>query len=152
LTDKRNDINSTEKLLNAIRGKQDEEKDAIGKIPILSQRESLKFPWNNKLSLLFPKKKNYTVGVDISHDFIYLTKVISAPDTGHILLDQKIIKYDEKIETLKLYKCVGSNCVFAGPICLCHSPLYRSAPAYADFRRPGKHLGISGFFPNAASV
>jgi Tfp pilus assembly PilM family ATPase len=37
------------------------------------------------------------VGVDISHDFIYLAKTIKASDGNPILIDQKIIKYDEKV-------------------------------------------------------
>ena len=93
----KSDINSTEKLLNAIRGKQEEANDAIGKTAILFPRELPAPQGNKKLSRLFPDKKNYTVGVDISHDFIYLVKTIKASDGNPILIDQKIIKYDEKV-------------------------------------------------------
>ncbi|MEN6488240.1 MAG: pilus assembly protein PilM [Smithella sp.] len=90
-------INFTEKPLNAIRGKQYEKSDNIGKISILSHKEVATSFWTNKLSRLFSNKKNHTVGIDISHDYIYLVKVISDSDAAPVLINQKIIKYEAKI-------------------------------------------------------
>lgn len=98
MADKTNDINSTEKLLDAIRGKQEEANDDIGKLSISSPQEFPVPQGSKKISRLFPDKKKYTIGVDIGHNFICLAKVIASPDDGApILVDQKIIKYDEKI-------------------------------------------------------
>lgn len=99
MADKTNDINSTEKLLDAIRGKQEEAGDDIGKSSISPPQELLTPQGNKKISKFFPDKKKYTIGVDISHNYICLAKVIASPDYGTpILIDQKIINYDEKID------------------------------------------------------
>ncbi|MGV8059422.1 MAG: pilus assembly protein PilM [Smithellaceae bacterium] len=88
----KNEINSTEKLLNAIRGKQEEVNNEIGSTSILLPKELPVPQKSKKLSRFFPGKKNYTVGIDISHDFIHLAKTISSSDGSPILIDQKIIK------------------------------------------------------------
>jgi hypothetical protein len=90
------DINSTEKLLNVIRGKDKESFNALGK-----QKVSLsgKKP-GEKINIISPKrfldKKVYTVGVDIDREFIHLVK--TAKDSGGrpILVDQKVIKYSQQ--------------------------------------------------------
>lgn len=94
---KKEDINSTEKLLNAIRGKQEEANNKIGNFSILLPKQFPSPKKNKILSMFFPDKKKYTVGIDISHGFILLVKTISASDGSPILVDQKIVKYDEKI-------------------------------------------------------
>ena len=96
LADK-NDINSTEKLLDAIRGKQEEAGKTIETTAISLPKGLPVPPQNKKLTRLFPDKKNYTVGVNISHGFIYLAKTIKADNGNPLLIDQKIIKYDENI-------------------------------------------------------
>jgi Tfp pilus assembly PilM family ATPase len=95
LADK-NDINSTEKLLNVIRGKQEQIIDADRKTAIQLQEE-LPAPLSRiKRSKLFSDKNNYTVGVDIGYDCIRLVKTVKASDGPPILIDQKSIKYDSK--------------------------------------------------------
>ena len=95
----KNDINSTEKLLNVIRGNQEQAIDADGKTAIPLQEESpaprsrIKRP---KFFQLFPDKKNFTVGVDIGHDFIYLAKTVKSSDGSPVLVDQKSIKYNSE--------------------------------------------------------
>ena len=69
-----NDINSTEKLLNVIRGKDKESFSALEKPKIsLSGKKPAK-----KINVILPKhffdKKVYTVGVDIGREFICLVK------------------------------------------------------------------------------
>jgi hypothetical protein len=69
-----NDINSTEKLLNVIRGKDKESFSALGKPKVsLSEKKPAK-----KINIILPKrffdKKVYTVGVDIGREFICLVK------------------------------------------------------------------------------
>ena len=90
-----NDINSTEKLLNVIRGKDKESFHALEKqnVPLLKKQSARKI--NFKSSNRFFDKKVYTVGVDIDSEFIRLVK--TAEDSGGIptLVDQKIIKYSQ---------------------------------------------------------
>jgi hypothetical protein len=90
------DINSTEKLLNVIRGKDKEPFSALGKQKVsLSGKNPAK-----KINTISPKrffdKKVYTVGVDIGREFICLVK--TAKDSGGrpILVDQKVIKYNQQ--------------------------------------------------------
>jgi len=93
----KNDINSTEKLLNVIRGKQEEKINGNKESAASAQENSPSFPPVKKLSKLFSDKKIYTIGVDISHDFILLTKTIKSSDGRPMLVDQKIIEYGEKL-------------------------------------------------------
>lgn len=89
-----NDINSTEKLLNVIRGKDKEsfaskEKSAV---PLFTKKPGKKT--NLTLPKLFFNKNRYTVGIDISEEFIGLAKTKNASDGRPVLVDHKIIKYD----------------------------------------------------------
>ena len=91
-----NDINSTEKLLNVIRGKDKESFSALGKQKVfLSEKKPAK-----KIKVIPPKrffdKKVYTVGVDYDWEFIRLIK--TAKDSGGrpILVDQRVIKYSQQ--------------------------------------------------------
>ena len=91
-----NDINSTEKLLNVIRGKDKESFSALGKQKVsFSEKKPAE-----KINIISPKrffdKKVYTVGVDIDREFIRLVK--TAKDSGGrpILVDQKVIKYGQQ--------------------------------------------------------
>ncbi len=87
------DINSTEKLLNVIRGKDKESFTSKGKLaPPLSKKKPAK-KINFTLPNLFTNKKRYTVGIDISEEFIGLAKAIKSSDGRPVLIDQKIIKY-----------------------------------------------------------
>jgi Tfp pilus assembly PilM family ATPase len=91
-----NDINSTEKLLNVIRGKDKESLRTLGKSKVsLSEKNPRK-----KIKIISPRlfldKKVHTVGVDIDREFINLVK--TAKDSGGrtILVDQKVIKYSQQ--------------------------------------------------------
>ncbi len=98
MVDKKDDINSTEKLLNAIRGKSQEaiaaKENQSDSLPEYSP--ALKI--SQRLANFFPAKEKYSVGVDISHEFIYLAKTIYSSQASPRLIDQKIIKYDEKTD------------------------------------------------------
>jgi Tfp pilus assembly PilM family ATPase len=89
-----NDINSTEKLLNVIRGENIESFASTGKsaLPLPKKKPAKKT--NFTLPKLFINKKRYTVGIDISEEFIGLAKTINASDGRPVLVDQKIIKYN----------------------------------------------------------
>lgn len=91
----KNDINSTEKLLNTIRGKKENEEGQGEKPTILLQQE-LAVP-AKKASRFFRDKRRYTIGVDISDSFIKLVKTLKSNDGIQVFVDQKIIPYDEKI-------------------------------------------------------
>lgn len=93
----KNDINSTEKLLNAIRGKQKEADDAVGNIEVSPSNKLPAQQKDKKISGIFPDKKIYTVGVDIGHDCIHVVKTIKASEDNPILVDQKNIEYDENL-------------------------------------------------------
>lgn len=92
----KNDINSTEKLLNVIRGKQEEAINENKKTTILRQEKFPSLQTGKKLAKIFSDKKIYSIGVDISHDSILLVKTIRSSDHRPILTDQKIINYSEK--------------------------------------------------------
>lgn len=91
------DINSTEKLLNVIRGKDEESFGAFGRQKVSSTAN--KQTKNIKLSLpeSFFHKKRYTVGVDIGREFICLVKTTKNSDKSYSLVDKKIIKYNPEL-------------------------------------------------------
>lgn len=87
------DINSTEKLLNVIRGKSEGLLDAAGKTKLsLSQKKPDKIVKISSYKSLHDKKR-YTIGVDIGQEFISLAKTIKSSDGRSVLTDQKIIQY-----------------------------------------------------------
>jgi Tfp pilus assembly PilM family ATPase len=90
-----NDINSTEKLLNVIRGKDKGSFTSKGKSKILLPKHKPAKKINLTLPKLFTNKKRYTVGIDISEEFIGLAKTINASDGRPVLVDQKIIKHSQ---------------------------------------------------------
>jgi Tfp pilus assembly PilM family ATPase len=89
-----NDINSTEKLLNVIRGKDQESFASKGKSKVLLPKKKLAKKPNFTLPKLFINKKHYTVGIDINEEFIGLAKSINVSEGRPVLVDQKIIKYN----------------------------------------------------------
>ncbi|MBP9013666.1 MAG: hypothetical protein KBG22_08655 [Smithella sp.] len=88
------DINSTEKLLNVIRGKDEESFHA------LSQKSNFPPSHNktNNFKLTFPgifsSKAKYTVGVDLGEEYICLVKSIRHSEHDYSLIDKKIVKLD----------------------------------------------------------
>jgi Tfp pilus assembly PilM family ATPase len=88
-----NDINSTEKLLNVIRGKDKESFSALEKPQVSSSGKKPAKINNVILPKRFFDKKIYTVGVDIGREFICLVKTTKDSDDRPILIDQKVIKY-----------------------------------------------------------
>jgi Tfp pilus assembly PilM family ATPase len=91
-----NDINSTEKLLNVIRGKDQESFSELGKQKVsFSEKKP-----TEKINIISPKrlfdKKVYTVGVDIDREFIRLVKTAKDSVGRPILVDQKVIKYSQQ--------------------------------------------------------
>jgi len=91
------DINSTEKLLNIIRGKDEESFGALGKQKVsLSANKYIK-NINAASSKRFFSKKGYTVGVDVGREFICLVRTAHNSDNRPVLVDKKIIKYDSPL-------------------------------------------------------
>jgi hypothetical protein len=117
-----NDINSTEKLLNVIRGKDKESFSALGKQKVsLSEKKPAK-----KINIISPKrffdKKVYTVGVDIDREFICLVKTTNS-DGRPILVDQKVIKYSQQLsDDLSEFKTLlkSSLIAFCGSVDSCN--------------------------------
>ncbi|MBN1363962.1 MAG: hypothetical protein JW976_04065 [Syntrophaceae bacterium] len=90
------DINSTEKLLNVIRGKE-ESLGVFGQKKFsLTANKQIK---NIKLNLYqrFFNKKKFTVGIDIGRNFICLAKTDKNSDYSYTLVDKKIIRYDPEL-------------------------------------------------------
>ncbi len=90
------DINSTEKLLKVIRGTQktssmpdDEMERASSSQKTISNKHSLNLP------KAFTGKNRFTLGVDIGHDHLYFAKVAKSNDGKPLLVDQKIIKFNQ---------------------------------------------------------
>ena len=116
------DINSTEKLLNVIRGKDEELFSSFGKQRVsLSDKRQIK---NVKFNLpkIFFNKKKYTVGVDIGREFICLVKTAQTSDTSHVLVDKKIIRYDSGLSfESSQFKTLLKSCVvdFCGTVADC---------------------------------
>jgi Tfp pilus assembly PilM family ATPase len=92
-----NEINSTEKLLDVIRGKNIDPPPAIEKnIEPSPKRQKAS---NNILNRprTFSIKKIYTIGVDIGYGVIRLYKAARSADSKSSLIDYKVVDYDSKI-------------------------------------------------------
>jgi hypothetical protein len=123
LSSMNNDINSTEKLLNVIRGKDEESFNVLGTQKVsLSEKRPVK-----KINIISPTrffdKKVYTVGVDIDGKFIRLVK--TAKDSGGrpTLVDQKVIKYSQQqSDNLSGFKTLlkTSLMAFCGSLATCN--------------------------------
>lgn len=88
-----NDINSTEKLLNTIRGKDSKSFPSIEKSPIsLPPRRPVNIKKSSP-SGFFSNKKHYTVGIDIGEDFLFMAKAVQSLDGSAKIVDQKSINY-----------------------------------------------------------
>lgn len=87
------DINSTEKLLNVIRGKNEGYPGQAGKPKLtLSPKKSAKTK-NVSIYKGLSDKKRFTVGVDIGQEFISLAKTVKSSDGRPVLTDQRMIQY-----------------------------------------------------------
>jgi hypothetical protein len=95
LSPMKKDINSTEKLLNVIRGKDEKSFGALGKQK-KSGNSLIKNVKVNSTKKIFDKKK-YTVGIDIGEELVCLVKTAGSPDGTPILIDTKIIKYNPQL-------------------------------------------------------
>jgi len=98
LAENDNDINSTERLLNVIRGAQEPSSgsdDSITKKSSSTQKHSDKFPLN--FPRLFAGKHRARVGIDIGREEIRLAKITNTSDGRPLLVDQKIVKFSKQI-------------------------------------------------------
>ena len=98
MSNRKRDINSTEKLLNVIRGNIDKMDKDFKKVHISKNSEFLKIPRFNMFYSFWEIRKNINIGIDISHEFIHLVKVVADSETNPTIVDQKIIKYDSKLD------------------------------------------------------
>lgn len=91
------DVNSTEKLLNVIRGKDEESFGGLKKpeVSLLKKKPSKKFKF--LFSKSFFANKKYTVGFDISREFICLVKTALNSSNHPVLIDKKIIKISSQL-------------------------------------------------------
>ncbi len=89
------DITSTEKLLDVIRGNNTDAFSAVEK-PANSSSKKSKLPKKGMSlpKIFFTEKKIFTVGVDIGHEFIRLCKTTRASDGRPVLVDYNIVGYN----------------------------------------------------------
>ncbi|HDQ04166.1 MAG TPA: hypothetical protein ENN23_06305 [Deltaproteobacteria bacterium] len=89
---KKDDINSTEKLLNVIRGKSPPSINAQESHPKYAPKKAAKI-----LDISAARRpsgaKRYTIGVDLGPGFIGLAKTLKSSDGRPLLLDHKIVRY-----------------------------------------------------------
>ncbi len=119
---KSNDINSTERLLNVIRGSQQPSTPLTDAVKDTSSPK--KVP--NKLSLNFPPvfaaKNRVRVGVDIGQDNISFAKMAKTSDGRPMLVDQKIVNFGGQIarESSEFKDLLKSSLTaFAGSLAAC---------------------------------
>lgn len=87
------DINSTERLLNVIRGYSDA---PVPKESSAEKINTVKSTSNNQtinLTKTFKGKQRFTIGVDIAKDFISLAKSTKTSDGNFLIIDHKFVQY-----------------------------------------------------------
>lgn len=92
------DINSTEKLLNVIRGvEQPSANPADAEITVSSPKRKTS---KNSLgySGLFSGRHHIKIGVDIGPEYINFAKMAKTSDGAPLLIDQKILKIDDDLK------------------------------------------------------
>ena len=98
MTSIKKDINSTEKLLDVIRGKEDTF-SGFRRPEISSMtNQKKKKAWFVLPKSLFPKKK-FTVGIEIGQDFIALVKTVKNFDSRYTVADKKIVRFEPELIT-----------------------------------------------------
>lgn len=114
---KAKEINSTEKLLNLIRGEKQPFPPTPGGGPDISSRQKPSLKINVNFSRFFKGKKPFQVGVDIGRNAITMVKMTSTSDGKPLLADYRIVKFDDSLsrkspEFINLFK--SSLAAFTG--------------------------------------
>jgi Tfp pilus assembly PilM family ATPase len=89
--------NSTERLLNVIRGSKRPLPAATAGAQGISPRQKKSDKISVNLPRKFAGKHRFKVGVDIGQDVITFAKMTKTSDGRPLLVDQKIVKFDRKI-------------------------------------------------------
>ena len=93
------DMNSTDRLLNVIRGTEQpptEAKDAVRDIPSGPKKTDINS--HHFFSGLFAGKRRFRLGVDIGQENINFVKMAKGSDGTPLLIEQKIIKIDDPLK------------------------------------------------------
>lgn len=93
---KTNDINSTEKLLNVIRGAKQPFPPVIDGREQLSPKEKRPDRTSSNFPRLFAAKHRVQVGVDIGQNVISFAKMTKTSEGKPLLVDQKIVKFGKQ--------------------------------------------------------
>jgi len=91
------DINSTERLLKVIRGTQRPFSATVDGVEDISPQQKSPDKISVNLSRVFTGKRRFQVGVDIGHNVISYAKMTKTSDGKLLLVDQKIVKYSDRI-------------------------------------------------------
>ena len=91
-----NDINSTERLLNVIRGAKQLFPEKTGGADNFSPEQKNSDKIYANFPRLFTGKQRVQVGVDIGQDVISFAKVTKTSEGKTLLVDQKIVKFGRK--------------------------------------------------------
>jgi Tfp pilus assembly PilM family ATPase len=92
-----NDINSTEKLLDVIRGKKSDPFTAVEKSVDTSSKKQKSPKFVANWPKIFSTKKIYTIGVEISHDCIFLCRTVKTADGKSVLVAYKAVEYNSQL-------------------------------------------------------
>lgn len=116
---KAKEINSTEKLLNVIRGTKPPFSATKGGGRRLSLKKKPPLKITANLSRLFKGKRPYQVGVDIGSKAVTMVKMRKTADGRPTLVDQKVVKLGDGIsgETAEFNRMLKSSlAAFAGSL------------------------------------
>lgn len=91
------DINSTERLLNVIRGNRQPFSSTVDSVDDHSLQQKKPDKLSVNISRVFTGKRRFQVGVDIGHNVINYVKMTKTSDGKPLLVDQKIVKYQERV-------------------------------------------------------
>ncbi len=91
------DINSTEKLLNVIRGAEQPTSAPADGAQDISDKQNTSGKPSGNVSDIFAGKKRFKVGVDIGHNVISFAKMTNVSDGKPKLVGQKNVPFGDKI-------------------------------------------------------
>lgn len=116
------DINSTERLLNVIRGAQRPSDDATNVVQKSPSKQKKSVKHSVSIPGLFSGKRRVCVGVDVGRDVISFAKMTKSADGRPLLLDHKILALEEGVDknTAAFRDLLRESLTaFAGPLDRC---------------------------------
>ena len=91
------DINSTEKLLNVIRGTEQPLSAPMDGVQSISTKQKNSGKTSGNVSKVFAGKKRFKIGVDIGHNVISFVKMVGVSEGKPTLVGQKNVMFGDNI-------------------------------------------------------